>query len=214
MYHNSDSVLLMSKILYLQTSKVQMAFELVQKERRCSNYGMSDRQKELLEALEAQLKEDDDFGEMSIFTAKELDAPVDILRTELPEFGPDLVSVLGEFFFLPTDDEDILVFTTCISLSNSVPPEAAPDVAAALARLNYLLPCGCFALGNEDRNFVYKNTAILSVNDSKDEQLKEISRSVDASLGSAETFFSYILPVLKNDITVEEMVGMLNGGNA
>ncbi len=191
-----------------------MAFELVQKERRCSNYGMSDRQKELLEALEAQLKEDDDFGEMSIFTAKELDAPVDILRTELPEFGPDLVSVLGEFFFLPTDDEDILVFTTCISLSNSVPPEAAPDVAAALARLNYLLPCGCFALGNEDRNFVYKNTAILSVNDSKDEQLKEISRSVDASLGSAETFFSYILPVLKNDITVEEMVGMLNGGNA
>ncbi len=190
-----------------------MAFEPVQKERSGSNYSMSDRKNELLEALEAQLKEDGDFGEMSIFTSKEMNIQADILRVEIPEFGPDLVSVLGEFFFLPIEDEDNLLFTTVISLSNTVPPEAAPDVAAAAARVNYLLPCGCFALGNEDKNFVYKNTAVLSNKDSKDEQLKEIKRSVDASLGSAETFYSYLLPVFKNDITVDEMINMLNGGN-
>lgn len=191
-----------------------MAFEPVQKERSGSNYSMSDRKNELLEALETQLKEDGDFGEMSIFTSKELNIQADILRVEIPEFGPDLVSVLGEFFFLPIEDEDNLFFTNVISLSNTVPPEAAPDVAAAAARVNYLLPCGCFALGNEDKNFVYKNTAVLSNKDSKDEQLKEIKRSVDASLGSAETFYSYLLPVFKNDITVDEMINMLNGGNA
>ena len=191
-----------------------MAFESVQKERSGSNYSMSDRKNELLEALEAQLKEDDDFGEMSIFTGEELGTPMNMLRAEIPDFGPDLVSVLSEFFFLPIEDEDNLLFTTVISLSNTVPPEAAPDVAAAAARVNYLLPCGCFALGNEDKNFVYKNTAVLSNKDSKDEQLKEIKRSVDASLGSAETFYSYLLPVFKNDITVDEMINMLNGGNA
>ncbi|MCR4589778.1 MAG: YbjN domain-containing protein [Lachnospiraceae bacterium] len=175
---------------------------------------MKDVKKELLEVLESQLKEDDDFGEMSIFTAKELNAPMDILRAEIAEFGPDLVSVLGEFFFMPIKDEENMLFTIVISLSNTVPPEAAPDVAAASARINYLLPCGSFAIGDEDRNLVYKYTAILSAKDNKDEQIKEISRAVNAALAVSESFFGYMLPVLKNDISVEEMVDMLHGGNA
>ena len=165
--------------------------------------------KELLEALEAALKEDDGIGEMSVFTAKELDAPMDILRAEISGFGPDLVSVLGEFFFIPFEDEETLYFSTVITLSSTVPAEAVPDVTGAIARLNYYLPCGCFALGSEDKNLVYRHTALIDAKDKKEDQIKDIVRSSDIALGVAERFWANLLSVIKNEITVSEMMDSL-----
>ena len=77
---------------------------------------MEDSKKsKLLEELKKKLEESGNFGEMSVFTAKELDAPMDILRAEIPEFGSDLVSLLGEFFFLPIEDEGRVYFSTVIT---------------------------------------------------------------------------------------------------
>ena len=168
---------------------------------------------ELLESLETKLKEDDGIGEMSLFTADELGAPMDVLRAEVAEFGPDLVSVLGEFFFIPFEDEELLYFTTVLTLSSTVPKEAVPDVAAAVARLNYYLPCGCYALGDDDQNLIYRCTALIDGSDDREHQAASVSNTAFASLSIAEKFLGYLLLVLKNEISVDEMVDMMKGGN-
>ncbi len=172
---------------------------------------MKDIKKELLEALEGELKGEEGIGEMSMFSAKELNAPMDILRAEIPEYGPELVSVLGEFFFFPVDYEDTLFFSTVITLSSTLPKEAAPDVASAIARLNYYVPLGNYALGDEDKNLVYKMTLPIRTDEKKDKQTKDIINSVYYALGMAEKFLGYILMVVKNEITVDEMIGIFSG---
>ncbi len=172
---------------------------------------MKDIKKELLEALEKELKGNEGIGEMSMFSAKELNAPMDILRAEIPEYGPELVSVLGEFFFFPADDKDTLFFTTVITLSSTLPKEAAPDVASAIARLNYYIPLGSYALGDEDKNLVYKMTLPLRAEEKKESQIKDMVNSVFYALGIAEKFLGYIIMVIKNEITVEEMTDMFSG---
>ncbi len=174
---------------------------------------MDARKKELLEMLEKELKKDDSIGQMSIFTAKELGTPMDILRAEIMEFGPDLISVLGEFLFMPFEDEGVLFFTSVITLSGTVPKGAAPDLAAAVARLNYNMPLGCFALGDDDKNLIFKFTTLIDAGDKKEKQASAVSRSVEMALSVSDRYMSFLLPVINNDMTVDEMVEMLKGGN-
>ncbi len=175
---------------------------------------MTDRQKELLEALEEILNENEHTGEVSMFTAEELGAPMDILRAELTEFGPDLESVLAEFFFIPAENEDTMFFTTVITLSSTVPKEAVPDVAAAAARIDYYLPAGSFALGENDENLIFRHTALIDRGDDIKHQTAAVSKASLTSFSVAASFFGYLLMVMKDEITVEEAVNMLKGGDA
>ncbi|MCR5411070.1 MAG: YbjN domain-containing protein [Lachnospiraceae bacterium] len=172
---------------------------------------MDEKKNRLLELLEEQLKKDDDIGEMSVFTARELDLPINILRAEVTEFGPELVSILAEFFFLPVDNEDALYFSSVLTLSSSIPKEAVPDMAAAVAHLNYYVPMGCYALGEDDRTFIYKCTVPVRTDDDEDRQKDDMYRAVDASLMLAESFLNYLILVLNNEISVDEMLDMIRG---
>lgn len=171
-----------------------------------------ERKQKLLEALEAEFKKDEGIGEMSLFTKKELNAPMDILRAEIPDFGSDLVSILGEFFFLPFEADEVLYFTSMITLSSTIPAEAAPDVAAAIARLNYYIPNGCYALGDDDRNLVFRDTLPLKGDADIKDQGTAIIISANNAIMTAERYEAHIKLVLKNEITVTEMVKMLKNG--
>ncbi len=175
---------------------------------------MSDLKRELLEELETELKEKESIGEISIFTAEELNAPTDILRAEITEFGPDLVSVLAEFFFIPIEDEETLYFTTVISIVLSMPPEAAPDIASTVARLNYYLPCGCYCLGNNDENLVYRLTLPLKADDDMEKQSADIYLSVNTAMEVAERYVGNLLLIKNNELSVKEMLDMLNNTGA
>ena len=172
---------------------------------------MEDSKKsKLLEELKKKLEESGNFGEMSVFTAKELDAPMDILRAEIPEFGSDLVSLLGEFFFLPIEDEGRVYFSTVITLMTNVPKETVPDIADAAARLNFYLPCGCFALGDDDKNLIYRFMMPISENEKKPQDTMYMA--ADTAIGVADRFERYLKPVIKNELTTKEMVDMIRNG--
>lgn len=92
-----------------------------------------------------------------------------------------------------------------------VPKEAVSDVAAAVARLNYYLPCGCYALGDEDKNLVYRYTALINSKDDKKKQAEAVITSANAAIAVAERYMGQLLLVIKDEITVDEMVDMLTG---
>ncbi|MCR4654905.1 MAG: hypothetical protein K5770_01530 [Lachnospiraceae bacterium] len=169
--------------------------------------------KELLNALEERLKADGDIGQTVMLNAEDLGSSMDVLRAEILEFGPDLMNVLGEFFFMPFEDEGLMFFTSVITYSDSVPREAAADIAAAVARLNYYIPCGCYALGNDDKNLIYRYTAIMLNSEEKERLTQAVISAAYSSVSVAEKYLGYLLLVLKGEITVEEMVKMMLGTN-
>jgi hypothetical protein len=173
---------------------------------------MDEKKLELLKSLEAEYKEAEDMGEASIFTAKELNAPMDMLRAEIAAFGPDLVSVLGEFFFMPFEETEVIYFTSVITLSNTVPEESADDVAAAVARLNYYIPCGCYALGEDDKNLVFKYTVPIVGEDETEHQTSAVSIAANTAIMTAERYMGYLKLILMNEVTVDEMIEMAKNG--
>ena len=172
---------------------------------------MESKQKKLLEALEATLKDEEGIGELSIFTADELGAPMDILRVEVAGFGVDLVSVLGEFMFLPFEEEDVLFFTSVITITGTLEKEAVPDVVDLISRMNFYVPFGCFALGDDDKTLIYKHT--VPVMAKKDEDKKAlIARAADGAIGTAETFEGYLKLVINNEMSARDVLDMLKNG--
>lgn len=169
------------------------------------------KKKKLLEALETTLKGEEGIGELSIFTAKELGAPMDILRVEIAGFGVDLVSVLGEFLFMPFEDTDVLFFSSVITITGTLEKETAPDIAELISRMNFIVPFGCFALGDEDRSVVYKYTVPVLIGDD-DLMNKTIARACDSAIGMAENFEGYLKLVIKDQMSVQDVLEMFKNG--
>ena len=174
---------------------------------------MNERKMELLRGLEAEFKEADDIGEVTVFKSEELGGIADMLRAEIPEFGTDLVSVLGEFFFLPFEENEVLYFTSVITLSGSITEDIAPDLAIAVARLNYILPCGCFALGDNDKNLIFRFSVPVFGDEDKKRQEMEVSNAANTAILVAEKYEAYLKLVMNNDMTVDEMIKTVQKGN-
>ncbi|MBQ4481649.1 MAG: hypothetical protein II966_00300 [Lachnospiraceae bacterium] len=173
---------------------------------------MDKKKIELLKTLEGEFKEADDIGEVSLFTKEELGA-VDILRAEIAEFGTDLVSVLGEFFFLPFEEDEVLYFTSVITLSGSITEDIVPDLAGAVARLNYILPCGCFAIGDNDKNLIYRFSVPIFGDEDKKRQEMEMSNAANTAILIAEKYEGYLKLVMNDNMTVDEMIKTVQKGN-
>ena len=167
---------------------------------------MNERKQELLKALEEELKNNDMIGEMSLFTAEELNSPSDMLRAEVADFGTTGQSVLGEFLFLPIEDEELYHFVSVINLTFSLDPAASEEVTRAASRLNYYLPIGGFALGGEnDANLVFKYAVPVLADADSELQKKTIFAAADRALLYGERFEAYLSLILQDGVSLEDL---------
>ena len=88
---------------------------------------MNKKKRELLNLLVSELEDAEDMEQTSLFTAEELNAPADAVRTLINEVGTEFISVLGEFFFLPYEDEEVLYFAT--AMTTAILPRVANEHA-------------------------------------------------------------------------------------
>ncbi|MCR5487293.1 MAG: YbjN domain-containing protein [Lachnospiraceae bacterium] len=174
---------------------------------------MDERKKSLLKALEEDWKDAEGVGRISLFTREELGAPMDILRAEIMDYGAEVRPVLGEFFFLPLPETEVLYFVTVITLSDSLPEDRVYDAGLATARLNYYLPFGCFALGDHDKNLVFRHSIPVMGNQEEKDQFLAISNAANTAVIISEQYEGYLRLALNGDITVEEMAEMAGKGN-
>ena len=79
---------------------------------------MDDRKRKLLKELENFFREDEDIDEASLFTAEELEAPMDMLRVLVTGYGPGLIDILAEYSFipLPSESDEIWYFSSVFTL--------------------------------------------------------------------------------------------------
>lgn len=174
---------------------------------------MNDRKSKLLHAFADEINKSDDFEEASVFTSKELDTPVDMVRCIVTEVGTDLINALGEFYFLPFENEEVLYFTLTITLGDEVVPESVSDLESAVSKLDFYLPYGCFALGGEGSILVYKYTVPFRSADSEDEQMSSMLTALDAAVTICDRFEGYLMLVASGELAPDDMISqvMSNG---
>ncbi len=170
---------------------------------------MQDRKRELLDALVSELNDSEEIDQASLFEAKELDAPVDMVRAILTEIGSELISVLGEFFFLPYEDQDVLYFNTTITVTDDIKPDERMALAEAVARINYLIPCGAFSLGENSETMVFRYTVPVFSDLDSEKQLSVMLTSIDAAVLAVDRFEGYLMLVLEGNLTTDEMIDLI-----
>ncbi|MCR5594679.1 MAG: hypothetical protein K6G12_02420 [Lachnospiraceae bacterium] len=172
---------------------------------------MSDKKMNLLEALAKELNEAEDIEQASVFTKEELNAPADVVRCQLNEMGADMLYLLGEFYFLPFEEEEVYYFSTAITVYDELPEEAAILMGVAASKLDYLLPCGAFTLSGDGSTLVYRYTAQLMADESEDKLIQKMLTAVDAAILTVDKFEGFLMLVAEGELTPEEMMDVVMG---
>ena len=172
---------------------------------------MNEKKRELLNALVEELEQDDDLEQTSLFTEQELGTPGDVVRTMINDVGPELISVLGEFFFMPYKDEEVLYFATAITLSEEIPEESREELETTAARINTMIPCGCFATGLAGDRLIYRYTApFLSKQDTAEQKVLMLT-AVSAAMNTVERFTGYLTLAASGKMNADEVMKLASG---
>ena len=170
---------------------------------------MDERKRELLNRLEAFFKDDEDTEEVSLFTKEELNAPMDVLRLLITDYGPGLMDVLVEFSFLPLNETEVLFFSTVITIKMNVPKDGVSALSGAIARLNFYLPYGAFALSSDGSMLIYKSVVPLRSDKSDDELYETMELSADNSILVPESYTDLLVQVSEGRMLLNEFIGSL-----
>ena len=164
-----------------------------------------DRKRQFLTKLEEFFKDDEDVEEVSLFTAKELEAPMDVLRAFLSDYGPGRIDVLAEFSFLPFEGpEEVLYFSSVLTIMSEMPKDAVPAVAGAIARLNFYIPYGSFGISSEGNMLVYKSVTALRADHDDKTLYEDIELAADTALLFPENFTYDLERVAIGDLLLDE----------
>ena len=169
---------------------------------------MKDKGK-LLEMLMDELKDAEEIQDMSLFTAEELESPMDVVRAMIVEMGTELTDALGEFFFLPLENAEMLYFVSSILILEDIPVDRQTDLAVAAAGLNALIPCGSFAMGEDGASLVYRYTIPVPAELDEAVQRTMLLTAVDTAIQEVDRFSSFLMLVAEGELNVEDMKDIL-----
>ncbi len=172
---------------------------------------MNEKKRELLNALCSELEKVEYLEQTSLFTADELEAPADVVRTLINEIGTEFISVLGEFFFMPYEDEEVLYFATAITVSEDIPSDCRMDLESVVSRINSLIPCGCFSTGTSGDRLIYRYTAPFLAKQEADEQKILMLTAVNAAMETVDRFVGYLTLAASGEMNAEEVMKVAAG---
>ena len=135
---------------------------------------------------------------------------MDVLRVLVTEYGSDLTDILVEYSFIPFEGPDeVWYFSSVLTIETAVPAEGVPALSQAIARLNFVLPYGSFALSVDGKMLVYKSITALR-SDCDDETLyKDIELSADTALLVPEQYTGLLLKVADGSLLISDFLDML-----
>ena len=171
---------------------------------------MNDRKKALMERLEAFFQNDEDVEEATIFTGEELGTPMDVLRVLVPDYGAGMLDILAEYTFLPVEEpEEVMYFSSVLTLLIDIPGEAVPALSIAISKLNFYLPYGSFCLNKDGTMLIFKNVSLLR-SDHDDEKIYEsIELAADNALFIPEKHLYSLQQVAEGTLLLNDFLEML-----
>ncbi len=171
---------------------------------------MNEKKSKLLKKLEAYFQSDENIEEASLFTGEELGMPTDMLRIIVCDYGPALMDVLGEFYFLPLkEDDEVWYFTSVITIKSDLPPEGTPALAGAISKLNFYLPYGAFCMSADGSLLAYKSVVPVKAADTEKQLYSQIELNADTSLLIPESYTDLLARVADGRLLLKDFLSML-----
>ncbi len=172
---------------------------------------MAERKQALLKRLEGFFKEDETIEEASLFTADELGTPMDVLRVLVMDYGAGLTDILAEYSFIPFegDDDEVWYFSSVLTIDTDIPKEGVSALSCAIAKLNFYLPYGNFALSGDGKMLVYRTVTALR-SDADDENLyKDIELAADTAILVPEQYVQLLSQVADGSLLLNDFLSTL-----
>lgn len=171
---------------------------------------MDNREKQ--DRLLRDMMEDFAEGDMpaELFLKEETGGVTDILRVALDEFGRAGDDALAEFFFMELDNgaPDVVYFASVITLADSMEQEHLPELYKAIAKLNFYLPAGCFAVSSNETTLAFKVMALIPAELSEEGLLRQMNISAAHALELAEPYAALLMGIAEgtNELADVEML--------
>jgi hypothetical protein len=164
-----------------------------------------ERERNLLQMLEKSIE--NDFNEMSLFTSEELGTEMDVFRVLETGYGSALTDALGEFFFRPYDDSesDVMLFSAVITLTTKLTAKYVPTLAAGIAKLNFYLPCGGFAINADETTLAFRLSQVCYKSQSDEEILRQLKDCVGLAFGAPEQYAGMLLKMAEGGVSLKEL---------
>lgn len=133
---------------------------------------------------------------------------LNVLHTELSYDGEE---VMGEYYFLPFEDENTRyhVFTSMLTLTEEMPEERYEDLGRAANLLNFYLPVGSFVFSKPEGIMAYKHSCLIPKGYSMEEAFKLIDGHIAMSLNIVNQYLSIFMRLLKREISFTEFLNTL-----
>ncbi|SFL10227.1 hypothetical protein SAMN05216390_11065 [Lachnospiraceae bacterium KH1T2] len=137
--------------------------------------------------------------------------PFSILRVGIHDFATIPDGVLAEFFFLDTEEsaEHVMYFYSVITIEDEMDRKYSDELAKSIARLNFYIQGGCFAINAAESTLVYRNTGYYFDSLSDEQIFDGMSLNAIHAVQIAEPYGGILSGVAKGENTFEEIMELL-----
>lgn len=173
---------------------------------------MNERKRELLNSLAEELNEVEDVERASVFTPEELGTDSEVVRCLVRDMGADSLDNLAECFFLTgREGDDVVYFTTLITVIDEMDEDVAARLYEAVARINFFLPVGGFAIDDAESGLVFKYAVPVMTAFGDDDIKKAMLTAFNDALSVVDKFEGYLMLVATEELSTQKMLDLVLG---
>ena len=143
---------------------------------------------------------------------KEESVGVEVLNLMLEDLVEEGHVSYGEFFFLPdTEDSDMTIFESVITVTGELGKDTIGDLCVAVAAINYFVTSGAFAVDVEGGRLLYRHSVELGNEVTKEELLSACDMNMSISMQMAAHYADQLLDVADGDRDAASVIEFYTG---
>jgi hypothetical protein len=133
------------------------------------------------------------------------------LNTLHTDLGSEGDEVMGEYYFLPINDENAKfhIFYCVYTLTENMPEMKQEELGRAANMLNFYLPVGSFVFNMQENIMAFKYTSLIPVNSTVEEAMNMIDGNIGLSLQMVEKYTPAFIGLMNDEITFDEFINEL-----
>ena len=134
---------------------------------------------------------------------------VEILTVDLFSFAEDGFDADGEFFFLPSSEEDeIQFFINLITISENLPDANLSELCVAVSAINTYVVTGAFAIDPVAKSLIYKHSYEMMITEDEAKTLEDAELSMGTALEMVSNYAYMLVEVNEGKRSAESVIRM------
>ena len=153
---------------------------------------------ELLSAMELMVE----------LSSKEENGLADAVIAEHPEVGDSHTELLGEYYFLPLEAEEMELqhFVTALTVLDDMEPDSSERMTEAIAKINYMLPEGAFQISPDGEILSYRYVSVMPADLPHEKMFIRMRKQIASALENTALWSDMLLSVDAGTVSFEEFM--------